>query len=204
MNTENFNQSSHESLNGTVSGWRLGWLVIPEGLVVPINALQQNMFINAPTVSQIAAMACWEEETIEILDQHVEKYKSSRAILLEALAQIPEIDPANIAPADGGFYIYIDLGDNNVAPGFGSVAMCQTFLEEEYVAFTPGNDFEDPSGILGDRRFRISYAGGVDTARSAMERFQHFWPSWLQRVQAAKHSSSSDGFDSIVASGELI
>lgn len=177
-------------------------MVIPEELVEPINALQQNMFINAPTVSQIAAMVCWEEETIEILEQHVEKYRRSRAILLDALAQLPEIDPANIAPADGGFYIYIDLGNSNVAPGFGSVAMCRTFLEEEYVAFTPGNDFEDPSGILGDRRFRISYAGGIDTARSAMERFQRFWPSWLERVRAAKHLSSSNGFDSIVVSGE--
>jgi aspartate/methionine/tyrosine aminotransferase len=165
----------------------LGWLVIPEQLVEPINALQQNMFINAPTISQTAAMACWDEETIEILEQHVEKYRSSRAVLLEALAQLPEIDPANIAPADGGFYIYVDLGEENVAPGFGSVAMCKALLEEEFVAFTPGNDFEDPLGHLGNRRFRISYAGGIETARSAMERFQRFWPSWLERVEAAKN-----------------
>jgi len=171
----------------SMSGWRLGWLVIPEQLVEPINALQQNMFINAPTISQTAAMACWDEETIEILEQHVEKYRSSRAVLLEALAQLPEIDPANIAPADGGFYIYVDLGEENVAPGFGSVAMCKALLEEEFVAFTPGNDFEDPLGHLGNRRFRISYAGGIETARSAMERFQRFWPSWLERVEAAKN-----------------
>lgn len=88
--------------------------------------------------------------------------------------------------ADGGFYVYIDLGDENVAPGFGSVKMCETFLEEEYVAFTPGNDFEDPAGNLGDRRFRISYAGGIDTAKEAMVRFHRFWPTWLERVHQAK------------------
>ena len=64
--------------------------------------------------------------------------------------------------------------------------MCKTFLEEEHVAFTPGNDFEDPNGNLGDRRFRISYAGGIETAQSAMERFHRFWPSWIERVQKAK------------------
>lgn len=173
-----------------MSGWRLGWIIVPEELVEPINSLQQNLFINAPTISQTAAMACWDEATIDILEQHVEKYRTSRAILLEALSQLPEIDTANIAPADGGFYIYIDLGDENVAPEFGSVAMCKTFLEEEFVAFTPGIDFEDPTGNLGDRRFRISYAGGIETARSAMERFQRFWPSWLERVRAAKKERS--------------
>lgn len=159
-------------------------MVIPEAMIQPINALQQNMFINAPTISQIAALACWDDETIAELEQHVTKYKRSRAVLLEQLACIPEM--SDIAPADGGFYVYIDLGDDNVAPGFGTVSMCKTLLEEEHVAFTPGNDFEDPSGSLGDRRFRISYAGGIETATMAMERFRRFWPTWLERVQAAK------------------
>jgi aspartate/methionine/tyrosine aminotransferase len=161
-------------------------MVIPEKLIEPINALQQNMFINAPTISQTAAMRCWDDDTIEELEKHVAKYKAARSILLEELALIPEIDGKNIAPADGGFYIYIDLGDSNIAPGYGSVNMCKTLLEEEHVAFTPGNDFEDPAGSLGDRRFRISYAGGIETATTGMERFRRFWPTWLERVAAAK------------------
>jgi len=166
----------------SMSGWRLGWMVIPETLVEPVNCLQQNMFINAPTISQTAALKCWDDETIAELEAHVEKYRSSRGIILEELSSIPEIKSSNIAPADGGFYVYVDLGEHNVAPGFGSVAMCKALLEEESVAFTPGNDFEDPEGVLGDRRFRISYAGGVETAKRAMERFHRFWPTWVERV----------------------
>jgi len=167
----------------SMSGWRLGWIVIPEYLIDPINSLQQNMFINAPTISQTAALKCWDKETIEELERHVEKYRKSRAIILDELAKIPEIDQTNIAPADGGFYVYVDLGEDNVAPGMGSVAMCKALLEEEKVAFTPGNDFEDPAGNKGDRRFRISYAGGVDTAERALGRFREFWPKWCERVR---------------------
>ena len=154
-------------------------MVIPENLIEPINSLQQNMFINAPTISQTAALSCWDDDTIQILESHVEKYKSSRLLILNELAHFPSL---RVAPADGGFYVYVDLGEDNVAPGFGSVAMCKAFLEEEHVAFTPGNDFEDPSTNLGDRRFRISYAGGSETARQAMKRFHRFWPSWIERV----------------------
>jgi len=169
----------------SMSGWRLGWMVMPESLVKPINALQQNMFINAPTISQTAALKCWDEETIAELETHVEKYRKSRSIILDKLASLPDFD-THIAPADGGFYVYVDLGDANVAEGLGSVAMCKTFLEEEKVAFVPGTDFEDPSGKLGDRRFRISYAGGVDTATRALERFCNFWPRWIERVRSAQ------------------
>ena len=169
-----------------VSGWRLGWMVIPDSFIDTINSLQQNMFINAPTISQTAALKCWEEESINELEKHVEKYKKSRAIILQELQKIPEVGSMNIAPADGGFYVYVDLKDDNVAPGLGSVSMCKALLEDEKVAFTPGNDFEDPNGNLGDRRFRISYAGGVETASEAMKRFQRFWPMWIDKVKKAK------------------
>ena len=169
-----------------MSGWRLGWMVLPEKLVTSINSLQQNMFINAPTISQTAALKCWDDETIEELESHVKKYEKSRALILEELYKLPGLDTKNIAPADGGFYVYVDLGDENVAPGKGSVAFCSAFLEEKHVAFTPGVDFEDPSTQLGDRRFRISYAGGIETAAQAMERLHDFWPQWLDRVKAAK------------------
>ena len=162
-------------------------MIIPEALIPPMNALQQNMFINAPTISQTAALHCWEDATIAELEQHVMKYKSNRKVVLEQLALLePGFSSLTIAPADGGFYIYIDLGDANVAPGYGSVEMCRALLEEEYVAFTPGNDFEDPTTNLGDRRFRISYAGGLDRIQLGIERFRRFWPTWLERVQQAE------------------
>lgn len=161
-------------------------MVIPEHLMDAINSLQQNMFINAPTISQTAAMKCWDDATIEELEKHVQKYRTSRELILEQLKKFKELDPKNVAPADGGFYVYVDLGVDNIAPGFGSVAMCKCLLEEQFVAFTPGIDFEDPATNVGDRRFRISYAGGIETAREAMEKFYEFWPSWVERVQKAK------------------
>jgi len=165
---------------------RLGWMILPHHLVDPINSLQQNMFINAPTISQTAALKCWDDETIAELEGHVEKYKKSRSLILDELHKLPGLDEKSIAPADGGFYVYVDLSEENVSPGKGSVAFCSAFLEEQHVAFTPGVDFEDPSTELGDRRFRISYAGGIETARMAMERLHVFWPQWLERVKNAK------------------
>lgn len=163
-------------------------MVIPEYLIDPINKLQQNMFINAPTISQTAALRCWDSETIDELERHVQKYKASRSVILEELATVDEFSHDDrIAPADGGFYVYVDVGPENVVlPQWGTVAMCQALLEEYQVAFTPGNDFEDPASNLGDQRFRISYAGGVDTVRQAMERFHQFWPTWIERVRHAQ------------------
>lgn len=171
------------TLFSPVSGWRLGWMVIPSHLIDAVNSLQQNMFINAPTISQTAALKCWDDTTLVELESHVERYRTSRTVILQELANISDLDPRNIAPADGGFYVYIDLGETNVAEGMGSIEMCKCLLEEEHVAFTPGNDFEDPATHLGDRRFRISYAGGIETATQAMERFHRFWSTWIVRVR---------------------
>ena len=161
-------------------------MVIPESLIDPINSLQQNMFISAPGVSQTAALHCWDDDTIAELEKHVEKYRMNRAHILEQLASIPEIDPNNIAPADGGFYVYVDLGEACTARDYGSVRMCEEFLEEKHVAFTPGTDFEGPETKLGDRRFRISYSQGIEVVQEAMVRFHQFWPTWMERVRAQK------------------
>ena len=172
----------------SMSGWRLGWMVLPPDLVDPINTLQQNMFINAPTISQTAAIKCWEPDTIAELETHVAKYGKSREFVLAQMDSISEIPPKNIAPADGGFYVYVDLGEDLVCreKGLGSTEMCRMLLEEKGVAFTPGTDFEDPSGNLGDRRFRISYAGGTSVVADAMNHFKDFWPSWIKRVNDAR------------------
>ena len=71
---------------------------------------------------------------------------------------------------------------------FFSTIRCKALLEEEHVAFTPGTDFEDPESSLGDRRFRISYAGGVETATKGLKRFRKFFPTWLERVKEEKKS----------------
>lgn len=185
-----------------MSGWRLGWMIIPddEAFNKAINSLQQNMFINAPTISQTAALKCWDSDTIDELEMHVTKYKTSRQIILKALESIPEFNSCNISPADGGFYVYVDLGQENVCNGFGSVAMCSQLLEEEKVAFTPGTDFEWDRDGLGDQRFRISYAGGIHTVEQAMTRFQRFWPTWIAQVRENKNLGNKEisGSESIL------
>jgi aspartate/methionine/tyrosine aminotransferase len=188
-------------------GWRLGWMVVPPRFVQAINKLQQNMFINAPTVSQTAALLCWEEPTIQVLETHVTKYRASRELILSRFDTVTGTEAnnrpvlkgltleQNVAPADGGFYVYVDLGEAHICvetdhkKHLDSVTMCEELLSRYHVAFTPGIDFEDPdcSQRLGNRRFRISYAGGTDNIRTAMDKFTEFWNTyWLVEIAIAK------------------
>ena len=190
----------------SMPGWRLGWMVVPQRFVQSINKLQQNMFINAPTVSQTAALRCWDSETIAELETHVSKYRANRTVILDRFdSQEGGRDDilkglmleTNVAPADGGFYVYVDLGDdfvcmnedNETTTSLDSVRLCELLLEKEYVALTPGIDFEDPDcpQNLGRRRFRISYAGGTETITKAMDKFVRFWNEvWLPLIDSAK------------------
>lgn len=201
----------------SMPGWRLGWMVVPQRFVQSINKLQQNMFINAPTVSQTAALKCWDSDTIAELETHVTKYKANRAAILdrfdtktggetksEGAASVLKglMLETNVAPADGGFYVYVDLGDeffcmepdeNNNGVALDSVKLCELLLEKEYVALTPGIDFEDPECPmnLGRRRFRISYAGGTENITKAMDKFVRFWNEvWLPSVASAKNNKN--------------
>ena len=194
----------------SMSGWRLGWMIIPTNLVNVMNKLQQNMFISAPTISQRAALKCWDDETINELNDIVQcQYKVCRNYILNKLECMKDTIPTkNIAPADGGFYIYIDLGNDNVILSSNSsksdddndddqekkrldaVTFCTLFLEKEGVAFTPGIDFEDPNTMLGYRRLRISYAAGYDVVCEAMERFYKFWYNvWLPMIQNDRNNN---------------
>ncbi len=185
----------------SMPGWRLGWMVVPQRFVQSINKLQQNMFINAPTVSQTAALKCWDSETIEELETHVSKYRANRMAILDRFDSTSNNDESkavlkglflekNVAPADGGFYVYVDLGDLLCMDGgLDSVKLCEMLLEKEHVALTPGIDFEDPNcpQNLGQRRFRISYAGGTAIVTKAMDKFVRFWNEiWLPTVASAK------------------
>lgn len=171
----------------SMSGWRLGWMILPDRLINPVLKLKQNYYINAPTISQVAALRCWDEETLEILESQVKKYSQSRTRILDELKELDGLDHDRIAPADGGFYVYVDL-TTNTAPTLGSVAFCESLLEEKHVAFTPGVDFEDPDSDVGNQRFRISYAGGPETVADALDRLKEFWPTWRARVAQAQAS----------------
>jgi len=141
----------------SMTGWRLGWLVMPEDLLRVTESLGQNLYISPPTLSQIAAVAaldCSDE-----LDRNVAQYARNRELLLEAL---PKAGFRSIAPADGAFYLYADVSDmTNDSDEF-----CRTILAETGVAITPGIDF-DPD--RGNRFVRFSFAGTNETMVAAAQ-----------------------------------
>lgn len=134
----------------SMTGWRIGWMVVPEQLVRPIERLTQNFYISPPTVSQAAALAALDAS--EELDGHVRTYTRNRTRLLTALA---DAGFETIAPADGAFYLYA-----KVHPfGIDATTFTKQLLDETGIAATPGIDF-DPE--QGNAWVRFSYAGSVD------------------------------------------
>ncbi len=142
----------------SMTGWRLGWMVLPDELMRAVECLGQNLFISPPTVSQyagIAAFDCRDE-----LDANVARYGANRALLLDRL---PRAGFTELASADGAFYIYADVGAmTNDSPEF-----CRRMLAETGVAATPGTDF-DPG--RGHRFVRFSFAGEEADMAEAAER----------------------------------
>ena len=144
----------------SMTGWRLGWMVVPEDLHRPIECLAQNFFISAPTLSQIAGMAAFDCR--EELDGNVARYARNRALLLERL---PAAGFDRLAPAEGAFYLYADVGRlTNDSDDF-----CRQILSETGVAITPGLDF-DPD--RGGRFVRFSFAGAEPEMAEAADRLR--------------------------------
>jgi aspartate/methionine/tyrosine aminotransferase len=135
----------------SMTGWRVGWVVMPDDLAGSIERLQQNLYICAPHVSQIAALGALEA-TAE-LDGHVARYRVNRGVLIDGLASAG-ID--RIADADGAFYVYADVSHLTADVGIDSLTLCHRWLDEIGVATTPGIDFDLGRG---DRFVRFSYAG---------------------------------------------
>jgi aspartate/methionine/tyrosine aminotransferase len=147
-----------------MTGWRVGWMVVPEPLVRPIERLQQNLSISVPTLSQIAAEAafdgCAEMEEVK------RGYLENRRILIEGL---PRAGITKFLPADGAFYLYADVSDFTSD----SLTFASEMLEKAHVAATPGADF-DP--IHGRQFIRFSYARSAQEMREAVERIAR----WLK------------------------
>ena len=147
-----------------MTGWRVGWMVVPEALVRPIERLAQNLYISAPYLSQVGALAAFDA-TAE-LDAVRDGYARNRAILLDAL---PGLGLGRVHPADGAFYLYADVANlTNDASDF-----CRRMLDEAHVAATPGLDF-DPE--QGHHHVRFSFAGSEATCREAVSRLR----AWLR------------------------
>src|SRR6478736_3479392 len=143
-----------------MTGWRLGWLVLPDDLVAAVDALAGNVALCPPALAQHAGVAAFSEAGYAAARDNVDRYAASRALLLERL---PELGWTRIAPADGAFYLYADIS----ASGLDSVTWCARLLDEAGVALTPGTDF-DP--VDGHRWVRLSFASSVDVVREAVDR----------------------------------
>ena len=146
----------------SMTGWRLGWAVLPAELVRPVELLAQNLVISAPTLSQIAAVAAFDGT--DELDGHVRRYDTNRGILR---AGLEALGCTTIAPPDGAFYLYADVSHLTDD----SAALCAVWLEELGIAATPGVDF-DP--VWGHRSIRFSFAGSTATMQLATERLSRW------------------------------
>jgi len=145
----------------SMTGWRVGWVVVPERLVDVVERLQQNLYICAPHVSQVAALAALDAG--EELDGHVEQYRVNRNVMIDGLASAGITD---IAPADGAFYVYAHVPQYTTAMHLTSMQLCERWLDELGVACTPGIDFDL---ARGHEYVRFSYAGTGDDLAAACE-----------------------------------
>lgn len=148
----------------SMTGWRVGWAVLPPELVRPVECLAQNLFISAPTLSQHAAIAAFD--CMDELDQNVRRYAANRALLLDGL---PEAGFDRLAPADGAFYVYADIAHLTND----SEAFCRKMLADTGVAMTPGIDFDQ---FRGRATLRISFAGATEDISEALRRLKS-WSS---------------------------
>ena len=140
----------------SMTGWRLGWMVVPESLLRAVECLTQNLYISPPTLSQLAGIAAFDCR--DELDANVARYAENRRLLL---GELPKAGFDKLAPADGAFYLYADVG----ALTNDSAEFCRRMLAETGVAATPGLDF-DPQ--RGNRFVRFSFAGATaDMAEAA-------------------------------------
>jgi aspartate/methionine/tyrosine aminotransferase len=144
----------------SMTGWRLGWALVPRQLRRPIEILAQNLTICAPVVSQYAALAAFGEEAKAELDGHVARYARSRDLLLQRL---PELGIHSFAPPDGAFYAWCDVSHLTDD----SVSWCREVLDRTGVALTPGVDFDTS---CGNRKVRLSFALDTPVIAEALDR----------------------------------
>jgi aspartate/methionine/tyrosine aminotransferase len=155
-----------------MAGWRLGWLVVPPGMIDAARARMGNLFLTPPSLSQHAGLAAFDCR--DELEGHVETYRRNRGLLLDRL---PALGLDKIAPPDGAFYIYADIG--HVTDD--SLAFCTRLLEDTGVATAPGIDF-DP--VEGHRFMRLSFAVSTDRVEDAIARMTPWFAE--QHERAAK------------------
>lgn len=147
----------------SMAGWRLGWLILPLDQVPQARARVGNMFLTPSTLSQHAGLVAMDQA--DELEANIDVYRVNRQLMLEAL---PAMGLRSIAPPDGAFYIYADIGHLTQD----SIRLCEDLLRETGVATAPGVDF-DP--VNGHHFIRFSFAVSTDLVKEALERVKPFF-----------------------------
>ena len=143
-----------------MTGWRLGWLVLPSDLTRAVERLAQNLFISAPTLSQHAALAAFDAH--DELALNVQRYAANRDLLLN---ELPGAGFSKLTTTDGAFYVYADVADFTDD----SLAFCTRMLNETGIAATPGVDFD---AARGNHFVRFSFAGSTADMAKAAQRLK--------------------------------
>ena len=146
----------------SMTGWRIGWMVVPEDHVRQVERLAQNLFICPPHVSQLTALASMDAK--EELEQNINVYKKNREILLD---ELPKAGLKTFSPPDGAFYIYVDISEFSND----SLKFCKDVLEQAGVAITPGLDFDQKRG---NSTIRFSYARSTEDIIEGIRRIKKF------------------------------
>ncbi len=144
----------------SMTGWRIGWMLVPERLRRPVDVLAGNFTICPPAIAQWAAVHAFDDASYAELDGHVARYAGNRQILLEGL---PRLGISRLAPADGAFYVYADIGHLTDD----TMWFAHDLLARTGVALAPGIDFDTD---LGHRFVRLSFAGPHDEVADGLER----------------------------------
>jgi aspartate/methionine/tyrosine aminotransferase len=147
-----------------MTGWRLGWCVLPPDLVPAVERLAQNYFICPSVPAQNAALACFTPQAREVCEQRRLEFVDRRALVLDGLARIGLPVPA---PPDGAFYVYLDVSGT----GLSSWEFCERALREAHVALTPGRDFGRCGAESG---VRLSYTASAGDLREGLNRLGKF------------------------------
>lgn len=148
----------------SMTGWRIGWMVVPPQLERSVECLAQNLFISPPTLSQHAALAAFD--CTAQLDEYVKRYARNRSLLLD---ELPAMGFDRLAPADGAFYLYADVAHLTND----SEAFCKRMLDETGIAITPGTDFDQ---ARGKAYLRISFSGETSAIQEALGRLKGWMP----------------------------
>ena len=151
----------------SMTGWRLGWVVVPKNHIRQFERLAQNMFICAPHISQIAALGALD--AYDELNLNLKTYETNRTMLIE---ELPKLGLKNFAPPDGAFYFYIDVSEYTDD----SVTFAKSILDEVDVAITPGIDFDSERGL---KTIRLSYACSTSDLKEGLKRLEKFMSKYI-------------------------